>query len=103
VTVRSANTLLADAARLVVAAQVASPTRLQQQLHMEPAATESLLDALHNAGIVGPAALGLDREVRFGPDQIDAALRHLQSETAGQPSWLLAGWLDPHLLDGGSW
>jgi Ftsk gamma domain len=95
-TVRSANDLLADATRLVVAAQVGSSLRLQQQLHVEPDVAERLLDAMHDAGIVGPYAGADPREVLLSHTEVDAALAALARRT-DRPQ-LIGGWLDPRTL-----
>jgi hypothetical protein len=95
-TVRSANELLVDAARLVVAAQVGSSLRLQQQLHVEPDVAQRLLDVLCDAGIVGPYAGAGERAVLFPPADVDAAVAALARR--GDRPQLIGGWLDPRTL-----
>jgi len=79
------DTLLADAARLVVRAGYGSVSLLQRKMRIGYVRAARLVDHLEARGIVGPTQGSSPREVRVGIDELERILRsRVQAGRAAQ-------------------
>lgn len=74
------DSLLFEAARLIVSRRIASATLLQRKMKIGFARAARILDQLEEIGIVGPPEGSKPREVLIGPETLEEKLRDLRKD-----------------------